>query len=221
MEAEDTMRQKHRRAFHQDILISAFLCLLAQACTTGSAAAQTASPAAGYYHHSAAEAKLNREIHAVGSWLQNYCQMNYKFPVQPNDVRYAKSQLIDVAPVNPFTEDYDDISNSTSVPGAGTADARISPQDEQRFQLSVDYGLSNYMLGEWAHHTPDYWQAEPGTITAISNDKNMFVVWGAGADGRPIRDDITGHAVLVVGRWRGSWTQDESTDTSTDTSSSD
>jgi len=48
------------------------------------------------------------------------------------------------------------------------------------------------------------------------------VVWGAGYDGKPIRDELSGKPVLVVGRWTsGSANQDTSTDSSTDTDSSD
>jgi hypothetical protein len=175
-----------------------------------------------FHSNMAADHILHRQIRSVASFLQNYCTMNYKFPRQLDDLRYVKSQLAELAPGNPF------LGNDTAAPmsvetiaNVGTAGAQLSASDDQRFQLQMDYSLSNYMLKEWATHSPDGWQAPPGTITALSNDRNMFVVWGAGADGRPIQDELTGEPVLVVGRWVGSQTSDQSTDTSTDTDSSD
>jgi len=170
----------------------------------------------------AADHILHRQIRSVASFLQNYCTMNYKFPQQLDDVRYVKSQLAELAPGNPFLgADSATASSVETLSNVGTGGARLSASDDQRFQLDVDYSVSNNMLKQWATHSPDGWQASPGTITALSNDRNMFVVWGAGADGRPIQDELTGEPVLVVGRWVGSQTSDESTDRSTDTDSSD
>jgi hypothetical protein len=192
---------------------------------SGSARADFGDPPPGqaaYHSHAIADRQLHGQLRSVARWLENYCTMNYKFPRDLDDVRYAKSQLVEVAPHNPFTGGDEEASGSVETIGnVGTAGAQLSPADDQRIQLQIDYSLSNYMLKEWTAHPPDGWEAPPGTITALSNDRNMFVVWGAGADGRPIRDDITGQPVLVVGRWVGSQTSDESTDTSTDTSSSD
>ncbi|HEY9868894.1 MAG TPA: hypothetical protein V6D08_06990 [Candidatus Obscuribacterales bacterium] len=209
-------------------ILSSWAVLLALAMTMGLAStahADFGDPPPGqtaYHSHAIADRQLHGQIRSVARWLENYCTMNYKFPRDLDDVRYAKSQLVEVAPHNPFIGGDEEAGASVeTIPNVGTAGAQLSPADDQRIQLQIDYGLSNYMLKEWTAHPPDGWEAPPGTITAVSNDRNMFVVWGAGADGRPIRDDITGQPVLVVGRWVGSQTSDESTDTSTDTSSSD
>lgn len=209
-------------------ILSSWAVPLALAMTlglAGTARADFGDPPPGqtaYHSHAAADRALHGQIRSVARWLENYCTMNYKFPRDLDDVRYAKSQLVEVAPSNPFSGGAEEAGASVeTVPNVGTAGAQLSAADDQRIQLQIDYSLSNYMLKEWKAHPPDLWEAPPGTITAVSNDRNMFVVWGAGADGRPIRDDITGQPVLVVGRWVGSQTSDESTDTSTDTSSSD
>ncbi len=207
------------------ITISLVLAATLAVVPAGAARADFGDPPPGtidYHSHAAADHILHRQIRSVASFLQNYCTMNYKFPRQPNDLQYVKSQLAELAPGNPFLGDDSETPTAVeTLPNVGTAGARLSAADEQRFQLQMDYGLSNYMLKQWAAHAPDGWEASPGTITALSNDGGIFVVWGSGADGRPLRDDLNGQPVLVVGRWVGSQTQDQSTDTSADTDSSD
>ena len=154
-------------------------------------------------------------MHRIANYLERYCQMNYHFPKSSDDVNFAQKQLMDLVPNNPFVDGIEQTATDSAYTPQYNQDP-IPSSDPNRIKLSIDSGLNMAMIRYWARHAPEEWQAPPGTISCISNDQNLFVVWGAGADGRPILDDLTGRTALILGRWQGSADSDTSTDTSTD-----
>ncbi len=70
-----------------------------------------------------------------------------------------------------------------------------------RVRLINDTTLNGELINEYAEQPPDSWVADPGTIVAIGNEADTFIVWGAGIDGRPIRDSLTGGVFIDVGHW--------------------
>ena len=62
------------------------------------------------------------------------------------------------------------------------------PKENTCVRIVVDASLSNSQIDFKRSTPPDDWLAMPGTITIIHNTENLFAVWGAGVDGRPIKD---------------------------------
>jgi hypothetical protein len=70
-----------------------------------------------------------------------------------------------------------------------------------RIKLTIDNSLSEIEAQQWLTQPPDDWQAPPGTISLIGNQQNMYVLWGAGRDGRPLRDPLSHRVQLIIGRF--------------------
>ncbi|MBI4533603.1 MAG: hypothetical protein HY711_06615 [Candidatus Melainabacteria bacterium] len=160
-----------------------------------------------YQAHEQANLVLHGQMQRVANFLENYCTMNYSFPQSTDDVRWLTKQLMDLVPNNPFTDQEDQPSDVITFPNTSGPTYSLPYGVQNKIGLSIDNGLDDSIIEEWRTSPPDDWQAPPGTISAISNNRNLFVVWGAGADGRPIKNDLSGHTALVVGHWVGTWNQ--------------
>lgn len=176
--------------------------------TTLAFADDSQSQSAGDYQaHEQANLVLHGQMQRVANFLENYCTMNYRFPQSTDDVRWLTKQLMDLVPNNPFTDQEEQPSDIITFPSTDGPTYSLPYGVQNRFNLSIDNGIDDAIVQEWWLSPPDDWQAPPGTISAISNNRNLFVVWGAGADGRPIKNDVSGHTAIVVGRWVGTWNQ--------------
>lgn len=66
-----------------------------------------------------------------------------------------------------------------------------------RFLMSA--GLNDSKRCQWEKSVPLDWKAEPGTVTVIMDSHNFVLLWGAGAERNPIRNDKSNKYALV---WR-------------------
>lgn len=163
--------------------------------------------------YSQANYQVRNQMRTVANFLQDFCQMNYRFP-NPGDERdWAQAKLTMKCPENPFKPDSTDYAQddmlfagmdhfaSTGMQGSvdlQTAEQIAQAKDKIHF---ADDSFGPDQIQEYAKNPPPNWVANPGTITAVSNDNNMFVVWGAGYDGKPIRDPMTGRVFMIQGMW--------------------
>ncbi len=170
-----------------------------------------------------ADAMMAKQIREVASWMQNYCSSNVFFPRVGDEQNWVRSQLTELVPFNPY--DPNSLNQAESgVPiaapltGSGPggeilsydeqANEMIAQQDD-RIRIQVDYSMTLEQAKQYQINPPDDWQAPAGTITIVSTNQGMnqnsptdfFLVWGAGANGRPVRDPFTKRVVFVQGRW--------------------
>lgn len=170
-----------------------------------------------------ADAMMAKQVREVASWMQNYCASNVYFPRGGDEQNWVKGQLTELIPFNPY--DPNSLNQAESgVPiaaplvGSGPGgeifsydeqtNEQIAQQDD-RIHIEVEYGMTLEQAKEWQTNPPDDWQADAGTITILSTNQGLnqnspydfFLVWGAGANGRPIRDPFTKRVVMVQGRW--------------------
>ncbi|MBX9877034.1 MAG: hypothetical protein K2Y22_01125 [Candidatus Obscuribacterales bacterium] len=170
-----------------------------------------------------ADAMMAKQVREVASWMQNYCSSNVYFPNHGDEQTWVKAQLTELIPFNPY--DPNSINQAESgVPiaaplvGSGPGgeifsydeqtNEQIAQQDD-RIHIQVEYGMTLEQAKEWQTNPPEEWQADAGTITILSTNQGInqnspydfFLVWGAGADGKPIRDPFTKRVVMVQGRW--------------------
>jgi hypothetical protein len=159
--------------------------------------------------------EMRQQIRRVAGYLQNYQIRNFRFPGFQNDEMYAAQvQLNELVPNNPYAYGPTEVAgfagmpsqyNQNGSPQAGSPvwgddfNDHLQAQANARILLSIDYNLTPVQIEEWAKHPPDYWQAAPGTITAVGNNQGLLYVWGAGADGKPIMNPMNGHAFVVSG----------------------
>lgn len=74
--------------------------------------------------------------------------------------------------------------------------------DLNRIWLTTDPSLNENMAQEYLTQPPDDWTGSPGSINVVSNNQNLIVVWGAGANGRPIKFPGTNKTRLIIGRYK-------------------
>jgi len=169
---------------------------------------------------------LERQMQLVASWLNDYTTRNQRWPMASNDVRWCTAQLVQLVPMNPYASVLSSVEQA-SFPGPASG-MSLSPQamnqmlpwDEDKaenaainsgkIQWAQDIGVNKTNLRDYLKNPPDSWQANPGTITIVSNLHDMFLVWGADKDGRPLRDSLTGTPIYVVGNF--TWLGDQSDD---------
>lgn len=162
--------------------------------------------------------RLFMDMRRVSDWLNQYCVWNHRFPEQGDQMRQAKAQLNQLTPNNPYANDKLTLSQGLDAdpeygdPNTAPTNALDYQQaswpvpsdqaaDYQRIQLQIDPSLTELELQQYQTDPPDEWTAAPGTISCISNQQNLFCVWGAGRDGRPIRDPLSHRVQIVVGRY--------------------
>ncbi|MBI4532497.1 MAG: hypothetical protein HY711_01010 [Candidatus Melainabacteria bacterium] len=113
----------------------------------------------------------------VSSSIKQYCSKHRHCPEAGDEVEALTARLRELMPNNPYT------------PGGSEA---------IKVKLSFEESLNEPLLAQYQDKPPSHWTAPVGTISVvISNSNNLFVIWGAGMDGRPIRHPTTQHVTLV------------------------
>ncbi len=176
--------------------------------TTPPALAQHARP--GRIASEIDDQRMYEQMNRVANWLNQYCVWNHRFPEYGDEMNWAKEQINQLIPNPPYDTgavrlssgldadpQYDQPSDSPQyeMPTPG------SPESLNRVQLVFDPSLTEQQVQNWRTDPPDEWQAAPGTITAISNNQNLFVLWGAGINGMPLKDPTTNRVIMIIGRY--------------------
>lgn len=158
------------------------------------------------------------DMRRVSNWLNQYCMWNHRFPEQGDEFREAKAQLNQLVPNNPYISNKLQLSsgldadpqylNDQSAPGSFNDYQKVPypvPDDQaanmHRIVLILNQSLTELDLQQDQASPPDDWTAPPGSIVCISNQRNLYAVWGAGRDGRPLKDPVSGQTELVIGRY--------------------
>ncbi|MBX9696013.1 MAG: hypothetical protein K2Z81_26740 [Cyanobacteria bacterium] len=171
-----------------------------------------------------ADLTMYQQMSQVNNWLSQWCLWNNHWPEPIDQTNQAQVQLAELVPNNPYKWKQPQESRGAStdptyqyntqpmntVPDAASGFEGDSPDPDtswgalgpKRVQLQYDPSLTAQSVQEWETDPPDSWQAPPGTITGISNSQDLIVVWGAGADGKPIRVPGTNRTRLFISNIR-------------------
>lgn len=166
---------------------------------------------------------LYQQMQQVANYMSQYCIQNKRWPEPGDQTDYVVKQLNELVPNNPYTPNqlqesqffstdstyhYDDPTKDDFIPGSQTGaagspdnvmpDTQLGTSTDLRIKVQFNPSLSAQMVKNWQTEAPLEWQATPGTITAISNSQDLFVVWGAGSNGKPIKSP-NGTTRLYVG----------------------
>jgi hypothetical protein len=164
------------------------------------------------------DGQMFTDMRRVSNWVNQYCIWNKRFPEQGTEFREAKSQLNQLVPNNPYVSnklllsqglDADPVyTNPAGMPSYDTDYQRWSyavPDDQaanlHRIILTLDQSLTELDLQQDQQQAPDDWTAPAGSITVISNQQNLYAVWGAGRDGKPLKDPLSGVTQIIIGRY--------------------
>lgn len=74
------------------------------------------------------------------------------------------------------------------------------PNDHATISISTDLSLSEGRIAQIEHTVPQSWRAFPGSIGITHNTEDMFLIWGAGIQGTPIKDEKTGIPRMIAVR---------------------
>ena len=149
------------------------------------------------------DARMFDQMTRVSQWVDSYCVLNRRFPEEGEEMKASVQQINLLIPNSPYNPqsiklmsglDYDPLNAASDYPDNGATPNRV--------RLVLDLSLTELEVENWRTDPPVDWQEAPGTITAISNQTNIFVVWGAGADGLPLRDQYNKQVLLLIGRCR-------------------
>lgn len=153
---------------------------------------------------------MYQQMSQVVSWLNQYCVWNHRWPEPVDETNQAVNQLCELVPNNPYKwkkrvqesegqstdPDYLYYNQPMNQPtDASTGFEGDSPDPgtsfealgKKRIKLVLDSSLTVGQVKEWETDPPEEWREAPGTITGISNAIDLIVVWGSGADGKPLR----------------------------------
>ena len=158
-----------------------------------------------------ADFQLYLQMQKVDNWLSQYCVWNHHWPEYIDEQNGCINQLAELVPNNPYLPgqlqesegsstdpDYRYYNQPLNQFYNGEAASGFDPQSFQpnnsyeaygrkKIRLLFDPSITAEQVREWEYDPPESWNEPPGTITGISNGQNLIVVWGAGADGRPIK----------------------------------
>jgi hypothetical protein len=156
------------------------------------------------------DARMYDQMSRVSQWVNMYCMLNHRFPEEGDEMKSAKEQLNQLIPNPPYSPsslrlapglDADpQYAQQEAAPGMGVENLDTGTTLD-RVHLIFDPSLSELEIQGWRTDPPSDWQEPPGTVTAISNNQSIFVIWGAGADGLPIRDQYSKRILMIIGRY--------------------
>ncbi|MBC7998707.1 MAG: hypothetical protein IAF58_12235 [Leptolyngbya sp.] len=186
-----------------------------------------------------ADSELFEQMERVSHWFDQYCVWNKKFPDPGDEMNWARAQMNQLVPNNPYAGDklqlmagldadpqYSDVANSPNSYGSSpdyqgaaalqtptSANSQIEDASSgsidsdtdanlNRIWLTVDPSLNENMAAEYLTDPPLDWVGRPGSINVISNNQNLILIWGAGANGRPIRFPGSSKTRLILGRYK-------------------
>lgn len=154
-----------------------------------------------------ADAQLFQQMRQVGNWVNDWILMNHRFAEIGEQTEFARTQMDNLLPNNPYK--YGAASQTAGLNPVSISDSPYDPlppprdpTNPHRVNIVLNYGMTSVDIDEWSEKAPDEWRAPPGEITMITNDQYLFCVWGAGADGRPIKDPLTRRTRLCVGNYQ-------------------
>jgi hypothetical protein len=154
--------------------------------------------------------RMFRQMRQVAGWLDQYCMWNKRWPEAGEETDEAQQQLNQLVPNNPYVSGLLTLGGGLDAnpqyadPNASPVDMP-APSDEaagmNRVQLSIDSSITEESVREDIKNPPVDWTAPPGTITAVSNQQNLYYIWGAGRDGNPLKDPLSGRTQIIIGRY--------------------
>ncbi len=156
------------------------------------------------------DGQMFSQMRQVANWVDNWVVWNHRFPEIGDETTYALQQLNELVPNNPY------IAGSAYMVSGQTVDnAYLNAEGEQettpmadskidtdRIVFVRDFGLTVLEVDQYSLDPPVDWRAKPGTITVITNDQYLFIIWGAGSDGKPLRDFGSKRVRFAVGNYQ-------------------
>lgn len=164
---------------------------------------------------------MRHQIQKVASWLQEFSLRNQnRFPGTYGSSgtieRACEVQLTELAGPNPFSGSWPAVaaqelnglspglassfSDGSPVEGSPIDNdewtAELSADQAGRIKLQMDDSAAASTINSYRTNPPLNWQAAPGTIVGSGNGQGYLYVWGAGIDGKPIKD-ASGNVYIV------------------------
>ena len=129
-----------------------------------------------------ADNQLYKYMQMVANGMEHFYVRNGHYPEPGPEQERLLRLLTKQAKGNPYDPKVYDAATTQ----------KIGEIEKIKVLFLVD-GLMDREFAKQARTTfPPSWKADPGTIVVISNGSNKFMVWGAGADRQPIKDEATG-----------------------------
>lgn len=184
------------------------LLLVLLICVTTPVSAQNETVA--QVERASEDARLLDQMNRVSQSLTMYCMINHRFPEAGDEMNDEKNQLNQLVPNPPYSPhsmrlaqglDANPLFAQQEMPDVPGVENSDTGSTLDRIRLVFDPSLSELEVQEWRTDPPVDWREPPGTITAISNNQSLFIVWGAGADGLPLRDQFSKQVMFLIGRY--------------------
>jgi hypothetical protein len=117
----------------------------------------------------------------VATRFAEICRKLRRFPNDYQEYVEVRDVLQKIVPVNPYSKS-DVLAKQL---------AQLSPNTfgkAQSVAILADSGLDAERIDHLRQAPDESWLAYPGSIGILHNRKNLFIVWGAGIDGKPLKD---------------------------------
>ena len=158
--------------------------------------------------------EMRRQMQKVAGWLQEFCLRNQnRFPGNYGSSgtieRAAEVQLTELVGSNPYANAIGAVQDgelnglspglsyyynsdgtpNTSGPVANDEwTAELTADNAHRIQLAMDQSINPTTLDEYRKSPPLNWTGQPGTIYGYGDGQGNLYVWGAGFDGKPLKN---------------------------------
>lgn len=160
--------------------------------------------------------EMRNQMKSEFNWMNNYLIRNgSRFPgVLQNDILWAaKIQMTELVPNNPYNWGAVEQSGEMGMPAYTNPDGtwqtgspvwqnywqeHLVSDQMNRINLVYDPSITPNRIDDWAQNPPSDWVGPPGQITCIGNNQGFFIVWGAGRDGKPVKNPYN-KGVYILG----------------------
>jgi len=134
-----------------------------------------------------ADEALFGNMQLAGDMFAKFCRTR-GFPKTSREIALARRGLYPIANTNPYAKDQ---------LMAREVETHF-PEAKTQAEIETDFGLSDPEVDQFQQFPPQSWQSVPGSLIIVQNERDMFVVWAAGIDGKPLRDKNKRIRLVVV-----------------------
>jgi hypothetical protein len=133
-----------------------------------------------------ADAELRRAIATASSDFSTVSRSLHHFPRNDSELIEALRKVQALAEKNPYMKEKLLTPQISSQFGEGCAIGSVT----------ADLSLTETKARDLQRFPPQEWQAYPGSICIVHNGANIFLVWAAGFDGKPLHSNTNSGIAL-------------------------
>lgn len=138
-----------------------------------------------------ADSALLQDMETVADAFMRFAKARRRFPDDGKEALELADRMARLLPDNPY---FTDANLAQCIKQEGMEGAANQPS----VTIVQDLRLSFTQFDELKFAPPSAWHGNPGSIYVIHNAEDTFIVWGASANGMPVKNADSGTVQILM-----------------------